>query len=196
VVVTRRIGSDTALSRGLLLDAAATLMMSEGYSSVTTRRVATEAGLNPALVHYYFRTMDDLFLALFRRRATQGRSLQTEALMSDQPLWALWDLNRNASGTAMTMEFVALANHRKAIRAEIATTVAQFRADELKVLTEAFKRYGVTRNDLPPIVAAILLAGVTRFLAAEASLDIFNGHAETIAFVERFIRRVEGERRP
>jgi AcrR family transcriptional regulator len=195
MAVTRRFGSETALSRGLLLDAAAVLMVKEGYPAVTSRRVATEAGLNPALVHYYFHTMDDLFLALYRRRAEQGRALQAQALASEQPLWALWDLSRNPEGTALTMEFVALANHRKAIRAEIGTTVEQFRSQELKVLSEVFKRYAVPPEEIPTIVPTIVLASIARFLAAEASLGMLSGHAETIAFVERFIRQLEGERR-
>ena len=58
--------------RGALLDAAEQLMLEEGYAAVTSRRVAAQAGLKPQLVHYYFRTMDDLFLAVFRRRAEPG----------------------------------------------------------------------------------------------------------------------------
>ena len=56
----------------VLLDAAEQLMLDDGYAAVTSRRVADKAGLKPQLVHYYFRTMDDLFEAIFRRRAEQG----------------------------------------------------------------------------------------------------------------------------
>jgi AcrR family transcriptional regulator len=187
----RRFGSETSASRGQLLEAAAVVMANEGYAAVTSRRVAAEAGLNRALVHYYFRTMDDLFLALFRYR-----SAQAAALKSDQPVWALWDLYRNTEGTALTMEFVALSNHRKVVRAEIAETVERFRAEELAVLTSAFGRYGVSPDDISPAVAATLLASVTRFLAAEATLGMSDGHTETVAFVERLIRRLEGDRHP
>jgi AcrR family transcriptional regulator len=196
VTERRRFGSETSSSRGQLLEAAAVVMANEGYAAVTSRRVAEEAGLNRALVHYYFHTMDDLFIALFRRRAEQGLATQAKALQSDQPLWALWDLYRNTEGTPLTMEFVALSNHRKVIRAEISETVERFRAEELKVLTGAFERYGVSPDDISPTVAAILLASVTRFLAAEATLDMSDGHAETLAFVERLIRRLEGDQHP
>jgi AcrR family transcriptional regulator len=191
---SRRFGSETSSSRGQLLEAAAVVMANEGYAAVTSRRVAEQAGLNRALVHYYFHTMDDLFLALFRHRAEQGLATQAKALQSDQPLWALWDLYRDTQSTALTMEFVALSNHRKAIRTEIAQTVERFRAEELKVLTEAFERYGVPPDDISPAVAASLLASVTRFLAAEATLGMSDGHAETVDFVERLIRRLEGDR--
>lgn len=192
----RRFGSETSTSRGQLLEAAAVVMANEGYAAVTSRRVAAVAGLNRALVHYYFRTMDDLFLALFRHRSEQGLAAQAGALKSDQPLWALWDLYRNTEGTALTMEFVALSNHRKVVRAEIAETVERFRAQELTVLTSAFGRYGVSPDDISPAVAATLLASVTRFLAAEATLGMSDGHTETVAFVERLIRRLEGDPHP
>jgi AcrR family transcriptional regulator len=192
----RRFGSETSSSRSQLLEAAAVVMANEGYAAVTSRRVADEAGLNRALVHYYFHTMDDLFLALFRHRSEQGLATQAKALKAEQPLWALWDLYRDTQGTALTMEFVALSNHRKAIRAEIAESVEKFRAAELEVLTAAFERYGVASGDLSPRVAASLLESVTRFLAAEATLGMSDGHAETVAFVERLIHRLEGDRRP
>ena len=68
----RRIGAPDAKNRGVLLDAAEQLLLEEGYAAVTSRRVAERAGLKPQLVHYYFRTMEDLFLEVFRRRAEEG----------------------------------------------------------------------------------------------------------------------------
>jgi AcrR family transcriptional regulator len=169
-------------------------MVREGYAAVTSRRVAAEAGLKPALVHYYFRTMDDLFLSLYRRRAEEGLRMHAKVLESDQPLWALWDFNRDAQGTALTMEFVALANHRKAIRAEITATVERFRSRETKVVTKIFKRYGVPPAECSPMVAAMLLLFVARFIAIEETIELSKGHAEAVAFVEHFIRQLEGER--
>ena len=64
------------------------------------------------------------------------------------------------------------------------------------MLTSAFGRYGVSPDDISPAVAATLLASVTRFLAAEATLGMSDGHTETVAFVERLIRRLEGDRHP
>jgi TetR/AcrR family transcriptional regulator len=69
VVSERRIGAPDAKNRGVLLDAAEQLMLEDGYAAVTSRRLAVRAGLKPQLVHYYFRTMDDLFLEVFPRRA-------------------------------------------------------------------------------------------------------------------------------
>ena len=123
----RRIGAPDAKNRGVLLDAAEELLLEEGYAAVTSRRVAEQAGLKPQLVHYYFRTMEDLFLEVFRRRAEQGLEVLATALASPQPLWALWRFSTQPEATRLTMEFMGLANHRKALRAEIVYYAERFR---------------------------------------------------------------------
>ncbi len=193
----RRIGAETSETRGALLDAAEQLMLAEGYAAVTSRRVAAQAGLKPQLVHYYFRTMDDLFLAVFRRRAEQGLERQAEALASDQPLWALWDLSRDPRGTTLTMEFTALANHRKAIRAEIAASAERYRVEQFAGIRSVLGRYEVDDARYPPLVCTVLLTSVSRMLIIEQeSLGMSSGHAETVAYVEDLLRRVEGPRHP
>jgi AcrR family transcriptional regulator len=194
VSAPRRLGTETSKTRVALLDGAERLMFEEGYAAVSSRRVASIAGLKPQLVHYYFRTMDDLFLALFRRRAEQGLERQRHALQSPQPLWALWDLSRDPRGTALTMEFVALANHRKAIRAEIKSVSERFREEQLAGLEAVLARYGVAEQ-CPPLVFTVLLSSVSRFLVIEQeSLGMATGHDETVAFVEDLLSRIEGER--
>jgi AcrR family transcriptional regulator len=196
VVATRRLGTETSETRAALLDATEELMLDTGYASVSSRRVAAVAGVRPALVHYYFRTMDDLFLATFRRRAEQAFAHQQRVLRSPQPLWALWEASRDARGTVLTTEFSALANHRPAIRAEITATAERVRAQQVEVLTEVLAGHGLTSDDCPPVVVAVLIAGISLLLALEqGSLGMSTGHAETIAYVEEHLRRLEGARR-
>ena len=193
----RRIGAETSKTRVVLLDAAETLMLEEGYAAVTSRRVAAAAGLKPQLVHYYFRTMDDLFLALFRRRAEQGLERQARAFESEQPLWAVWELSRDPRGNALTMEFMALANHRKEIRAELAASAERYRSELRQGLEAVFERYGVRAGELPPLVCTVLLTSLSRVLVIEhETLGMTTGHAETLGFVEGLLRRLEGDRRP
>ena len=84
----RRIGAPDAKNRGLLLDAAEQLMIDEGYAAVTSRRLAHKAGLKPQLVHYYFRTMEELFLEVFRRRAEEALEAHAKLLHSPIQLTA------------------------------------------------------------------------------------------------------------
>src|SRR5690349_15341948 len=109
----------------MLVAATSQVMLEEGYAAASSRRVAARAGVKPALVHYYFPSMDDLFLAVLREGAEANLVRQRVALADDEPLHALWQLN-TAHGARLLMEFMALANHRKEIRSEIAGYAARF----------------------------------------------------------------------
>lgn len=187
----RRIGAEDSKTRAQLLDAAESLLVEEGYAAVTSRRVAAKAGLKPQLVHYYFRTMDDLFLAVFRRRAEEGAERQARALASDHPLRALWEYSIDPRGTSLTMEFVALANHRKLIRAEIARYAEQFRTQQIEALTTVLGGDGVDLGSLPAVVLSVLLTSLSRVLVMERVLGTSVGHADTVELVERWLRRLD-----
>ena len=189
---TRRIGSQDSSTRTALLDAALQLMLDEGYAAVTSRRVAAEAGLKPQLVHYYFRTMDDLFLALVRRGAEQNLERQTRALASAQPLRALWEFSSDPRGTTLTVEFAALANHRKAIRAELAAYAEQFRRLQSEVLGSVLAGYGIDPDTFPPEVVLVLMTSISQVLAMEEALGMTVGHDGMRALVERCLTDHEG----
>ena len=188
----RRIGAADSKSRAQLLDAAEQLMLEEGYAAVTSRRVAAKAGLKPQLVHYYFRTMDDLYVETFRRRADENVDRLERAIAADGSLRQLWELNADPRGAALTIEFVALANHRKAIRAEIARYAERFRAAQLGALTAALESHGVDEV-MPPIVALLLMTGVTQMVAIEQALGVTAGHDTTLAYIADAIGRIEAQ---
>jgi AcrR family transcriptional regulator len=187
----RRIGAEDSKTRAQLLDAAEQLLLEEGYAAVTSRRVAAKAGLKPQLVHYYFRAMDDLFLAVFRRRADENVARFERLPAAQRSLRSLWDLNADPRGAAFMIEFVALANHRKAIRAEIAGYAERWRAAQLDALTAALAADGITADQLPPTVALLLMTGLAQVLAIEQALGVTAGHDATTAFVERAISQLE-----
>ncbi|MEE2852843.1 MAG: helix-turn-helix domain-containing protein [Actinomycetota bacterium] len=198
----RRIGAPDAKNRVLLLDAAERLMLEEGYAAVTSRRLANKAGLKPQLVHYYFRTMEELFLEVFRRRAEEALEVHAQMLKSPQPLWALWRFGTDPAFTRISMEFMALANHRKEMRAEIAYYAERFREEQRQAVTTALERYGSRIQDegqdidIPPVVWTVLMSSLSRFLVLEQAIGMSAGHAETLELVENYLRRLEGEPRP
>lgn len=189
----RRRSNDDSATRTALLDAAEALMLDEGYAAVTSRRIARRAGL-PNAIHYYFETMDDLFIELFRRGAHRSLARQEEVLALPQPLWALWDLLLDRSNGDLNMEFIALANHRKAIRSEIAESSRMFRRGQLSALAGAIETSNSNAASQSPEAIVLLLSAVSRFLITENAFDLDIGHAEVIELVERCIREIEGER--
>ena len=198
----RRIGAPDAKNRVLLLDAAEQLMLEEGYAAVTSRRLANKAGLKPQLVHYYFRTMEELFLEVFRRRAEEALEVHAQMLKLPQPLWALWRFGTDPAFTRISMEFMALANHRKEMRAEIAYYAERFREEQRQAVATALERYGSRIQDegqdidIPPVVWTVLMSSLSRFLVLEQAIGMSAGHAETLELVENYLRRLEGEPQP
>ena len=189
----RRMGSPEAKNRAALLDAAEQIMLEEGYPAASSRRVAEKAGLKHQLVHYYFHGMDELFTASFRRSAERGLRVQAEALKSPQPLWALWKWHTDTVNAPLWTEYIAMANHRKGLRAEIAYYSKRFREEQRWIVDRALKAYGVDPNELPAVVAIVLLTSVSRVLVMEEALDVLDGHAETVEIVERYLRQLEGD---
>ncbi|MDT3440173.1 TetR/AcrR family transcriptional regulator [Pseudofrankia sp. BMG5.37] len=188
---SRRRGALDSPTRVALIDAAEQLMLEEGYAAVTTRRVAATAAANPGLVYYYFGTLDDLLLAVFRRGADKALARQARALASPRPLHALWELATDPRGTALLLEFMALANHRKAIRAEIASYSERYREAELATLTRLVDRREIDLGGVPPSVMAMLMPSIARTLVMEDTLGVKGSHEETISYIEECLRRVE-----
>lgn len=188
---TRRIGAETSASRAKLVRAAEELLIGEGYAAVTSRRVAAAAGLKPQLVHYYFRTMDDLYLEVFRWRSEQALKHLDQVLASPTPLTDLWRMSNDRSWIALSIEFTALANHRKNIRAEIARYGELFRERQMEVMAAALDRVGFDREQIPPTVALVLMTSLSRMLAMEAGLGMESGHHETQEWVTRWLELIE-----
>src|SRR5260370_15453040 len=171
-------------------------MREEGYAAVTSRRVASRAGLKPQLVHYYFSTMDDLFLAILEQGAREDRVRLSRALESARPLQALWELSFDPQIAVIAAEFVALANHRKTIRAEIASYAEQVRAIQIDAIARILKEQGIGRDVCPPAALAVVMGSIARVLVSEQSLGMSKGHAATIALVKRYMRHLGGLLKP
>ncbi len=52
----------------MILESATELFLQKGYKATSTTEIAKEAGCNQALVHYYFRTKERLFEAIFQQK--------------------------------------------------------------------------------------------------------------------------------
>lgn len=187
----RRLGAEGSQNRHALLDAAELIMREEGYAAVTSRHVANRAGLKPQLVYYYFRTMDDLLLALFQRRSERSFEHLNTLLAEPRPLHTLWELLCDPAHGGLTSEFMALANHRKIIGDAIARQAEQLRALQAELLARALRERGMESERFPPIVFSMLLATMSQVLVRERALGIVAGHAELTTLIESFLDQLE-----
>lgn len=193
----RRMGPENAATRTTLMDATEAVMRDEGYAAVTSRRVAERAGVNQQTVYYYFETMDDLLLETYRRRTQRVSERLEQALASDRPLHAFWHVTSDPFDAALTVEYLALANHNEAIRRE---TIA---------FGERSRRIGLDRIGVElagtapePAVSAfgvvMSLNYIAHLLGFETTLGLRGGHRDVRALIEWALRQLEpvGARKP
>jgi AcrR family transcriptional regulator len=164
-MVNRRIGKESSETRQILLSAAERLMQEEGYAEVTSRKLARRAGLKPQLVHYYFRTMDELFEALFRQVTEKYVAAMKEAALHDDALVRMFELSCDTSSAALHLEFLALANHRKNMHALIAEFAAELNRVEAEIIRSAMRRHGIETPGVTPEELSTILETVARGLA-------------------------------
>lgn len=169
-------------------------MLKDGYAAVSSRTVAAAVGINAPLVHYYFPTIDDLFLAVLHRRSNRTVARMAEALDADEPLRAWWELASDPRGTALFIEMLAAANHRPALKAEVGEIAREVRAMQVARLSTLLEEYGVDADEFPPTFIAAAMQG----LAFSAVQDLAAGYdtspQEVIVAMDRFLGRLEARR--
>ena len=188
---SRRLGVESSHTRHALLDAAELIMREEGYAAVTSRRVAERAGLKPQLVYYYFRTMDDLLLAVYQRRSKRSSDRLQTLLAAPRPLHALWKWLNDPAHGGVTAEFMALANHRKMIGDEIARQAVQFRKLQAGLFKRALQERAIDTEQYSPIMLSMLFTTLSQVLVRERALGIKAGHADLTALIEGYLDQLE-----
>jgi AcrR family transcriptional regulator len=177
-------------ARRRLIEATAQIMRDEGYAAATSRRVAAAAGVKQALVYYYFPTMDDLFVEVLRAGADTALEGMRAALTDDDPLRTLWLINSDTRVTGLNTEFMALANHRKVIGAELKAYAERVRDIETAAVTMVLRSNGVDLDEYPPVVMSMLIAQIARSLCNEEAVGVTRGHAEMRAFIDHQLGRI------
>jgi AcrR family transcriptional regulator len=193
---SRRVGAETSKTRDTLLDSVEKLMLEEGYASVTYRGVAAKAGVTPSLVQYYFPSLDDIFIGAIRRYSERYLTHLTAALerRTDDPLRAVWESSWEEATGAFITEFMALGNHRKTIRNEIAAVTEGVRKIQLDALIAKYGDDARPIWDLSLPALQLLMSGLPKFLNLEKGIGVESSHAEVTEAFERYLDDVEPPR--
>ncbi|WP_231568425.1 TetR/AcrR family transcriptional regulator [Novosphingobium malaysiense] len=82
----RRMGPEGSENWHAMLDGAEAIPREQGHAELTSRSIAERIGVKQRLVYYYFWTMDDLVIALFRRMSGRELARLQDAAGGPRPL--------------------------------------------------------------------------------------------------------------
>jgi AcrR family transcriptional regulator len=184
------------------LDAAERLLIEVGYAGISTRRLAEEAGANHGLVHYYFGSMENLFVRVLERFTERLIARQREMYRSDISGLEKWrtamgylEADLTAGYPKIWLELQALGWNQPDIAERVGQVNAQWRA----VLTEAFDEmmdeYGLDRERFPLPAMVSLVMTFNEGIMVERLSGIPAGHRDLLRMVERWLESLEEARR-
>ena len=176
---SRRVGAESSKTRELLLDCVGRLLLEEGHAGVSYRVLAAKAGVTPSLVQYYFPTLDSLFVAMVRRLVEADVARWNDALQKrpDEPLRVLWEYSWSEASGVLSMELMALGNHRPALRAEIAEATERIRKLQLEALSAKYGDGTFLDDRFSPDAMVLLLTSMPKYLSLEDAIPVKMGHA-------------------
>jgi AcrR family transcriptional regulator len=183
------------------LDAAERLLISTGYAGVSVRRLAEEAGANHGLVHYYFGSMEELFLRVLERFTERLIQRQQTMYESGVPFIEKWrtamrylDEDLQAGYPKVWLELQAMAWNRPEMRERVVRVNAEWRA----VLTEAFSRgmneYGLDRRGFPLEAVVSLVISFNEGMMLERLSGISEGHRELLGAIDQWLETLEAQK--
>jgi len=194
MVSTRRIGSETSATREAIMQAAVLVLQEHGARALTASKIAEKAGVKPHMVHYYFRSVDDLVLELVRSHGTLGLKNTARAIASDEPIRALWDLEMSFKWGVVAMELGNLAVHNDSVRAEMMRYIEDMRRLQAEAIDRHFQLRGFD-SPFPSVAITQIITAIARQISREKAFDVTLGHDQMIAVVEDLLDLLPGSKK-
>jgi AcrR family transcriptional regulator len=180
------------------LDAAERLLITEGYAGVSVRRLAEKAGVNHGLVHYYFGSMDELFLRVLERFTERLTERHRAMYAADVPFIEKWrtamcylDDDLESGYQKIWFELQAMAWNHPEMRERIVRVNAEWR----EVLTEAFTRamdeYGLDESRFPVLAIVSLVYTFNEGIMLERLSGVSVGHRELLDAIDGWLESLE-----
>ncbi len=190
--------SSRAETEEAFLDAAERLLIEVGYAGISTRRLAEEASANHGLVHYYFGTMENLFVRVLERYTERLITRQRAMYASNVPFIEKWRTAMGymeediASGyPKVWLELQALGWNQPDIRDRVAGVSAEWRT----VLSESFARaldeYGLERDRFPLEAWVTLVYTFNLGIEADRLSGVVTGHRALLEAIDHWLQTLE-----
>jgi TetR/AcrR family transcriptional regulator len=194
----RRIAQARTDTENSFLDAAERLLVEIGYSAITARRLAEEAGANLGLVHYYFGSMEELFFQVLERFTSRLIARQREMYSSPMPYLEKWRLamrylDDDRPYQKIWWELQAMAWNRPEYQPRIAAVLEGWREAMRGAVGEALKRYELEGAGFSADEWITLIVTFNEGLILERLSGIRRGHDELLSAIDRWLQSHEND---
>jgi AcrR family transcriptional regulator len=178
-----------------LLDAAERLLLEKGHAGITTRKLASEAGLNHGLVHYYFGSVENVLVRVLERFTHRLTERQREMYAADVPFIEKWRtamryLGEDAPYQKIWLELQALAWNHPELKLAVADVNAQWRSVLTEAFTEPRERYGI---EMPLEALVSLVMTFNEGIMLERLSGVEAGQRELLDWIDAWMARSEAE---
>ena len=180
------------------LDAAERLLIEVGYAGISTRRLAEEARANHGLVHYYFGSMEELFVQVLERFTARLIERQRAMYRADVPFLEKWRIAMGflehdlaAGYPKIWLELQALAWNRPELKERVARVNAEWRSVLLETYGVAMREYELDTEAFPPEAIVSLVMTFNQGIMLERLSGVSAGHTELLASIDRWLVSLE-----
>ncbi|HEU0170698.1 MAG TPA: TetR/AcrR family transcriptional regulator, partial [Acidimicrobiales bacterium] len=169
-----------------------------GYAAITVRKLADRAGVNHGLVHYYFGSMEEVFLQTLERFTDRLIERQTRLYAAEMPFVEKW---RAAMGylTAdfesgyqkVWLELSAMAWNHEEMRDRVAAVLGRWQGVLLPAFEIGLDELAIDKERFPPDAVVTLVRTFNQGLMLELLLGVTTGHDELLTMIDRWLTERE-----
>ncbi len=181
-----------------LLDAAESLLVEVGYAAITVRKLADRAGVNHGLVHYYFGSMEEVFLQTLERFTNRLIERQAQLYTAEVPFAEKWRTamaylraDFDSGYQKVWLELQAMAWNHEEMRERVAAVLGRW----LDVLCPAFDigldELGVDKERFPTAAVVALVTTFNQGVMLEHLSGVTTGHDELLAMIDGWLTERE-----
>jgi AcrR family transcriptional regulator len=178
----------------------------KGYSNITMQNIADSAGVSKGVIHYYFRSKEDLFLSVFEKLvkdldshiATKVNRAKTPPEKIRAIVSAVFEkVRENKKFQVVLLDFWAHSTKHPTLRAANANQYARYRHLTKKIIAEGIDE-GYFRECDPDRVASALIALIEglmiQWIFDEKAFDIRHAQKTTEEIMMAFLGKSAGKK--
>jgi AcrR family transcriptional regulator len=184
-----------------ILDGAESLLAEVGYGAITTRKLAERAGVNHGLIHYYFGSIEEVFLQVLERYTARLTARQRELYAADIPFIDKWRTamehlvdSQEAGYQKIWLELQAMAWNHPEMRARVGRNLGEWQTVLAPAFRDGLRELGIDTRRYPVDAIVSLVITFNEGVILERLLGVDSGHEQLLDMIDRLLVRLSRQR--